>query len=77
MITPEVATPQAVFWDVPALVKLDELGIFASAEFWMLQSRLGVYIATRICSSSWEPVCGKIIILLLRDILWCVITVTW
>ena len=39
MITPEVATPQAVFWDVPALVKLDEVGIFASAEFWMLQRR--------------------------------------
>ena len=39
MITPEVAAPQAVFWDVPALVKLDELGIFASAEFWMLQRR--------------------------------------
>ena len=39
MITPEVATPQAVFWDVPKFVKLDEIGIFASAEFWMLQSR--------------------------------------
>lgn len=39
MITPEVATPQAVFCDVPVFVKLDAIGIFASAELWMLQIR--------------------------------------
>jgi len=40
MITPEVATPQAVFCEVPVFEKLDEAGIFESAEFWILQIRL-------------------------------------
>ena len=38
-MTPEVATPQAVFCDVPVFVKLDEEGIFESADAWMLQIR--------------------------------------